>query len=169
VNALQVVLNHPKYPNSELTDSISAILSANELCAIATVMGGGSYIHTAYYAYSSNLEFYYLSQPSDQHSQNIEQNESVAIAVWNKPDKWSENLQGVQVFGRCKEVGPGRDLVEGMKLFLQQFHDFSKVMKSPGRFMDGITLRMYMVRPRSLKLIDEPRFGRRNFIVVQVS
>ena len=166
---LNVCFQNDEYSDEELTESIESILEANELSAMATVRNGESHIHTAYFVYSESLEIYFLSQPTDMHTANIKENHSIAVAIWNNSDEWGEHLQGLQVFGICEEIPfLGKESVKAMRLFFQRFPAFKQIMKHPGEFKTGVTSRVYVVRPHWLKLLDEPRLGRRNYITVEI-
>jgi uncharacterized protein len=166
---LKSAFHHPQYADSDLRKSISQILDVHELCAIATLNEGStSHIHTAYFAYDEHMDIYFISPLTDQHSINISKNASVAVAVWNPTRQWGESLQGLQIYGKAEVLGVGMNLVRGMTLYLKRFKDFSSIIKHPGEFAQGISSRMYVIRPTSLKLLDEPRFGRRNYIELTV-
>jgi uncharacterized protein YhbP (UPF0306 family) len=168
-NKLKLEFHNARYTDDDLRDSISKILEINELCAIATLREGtSSHIHTAFFSYDENLDLYFISPTTDRHSINIRMNPSVAVAVWNKTDRWSEDLQGIQMFGRAEVLNPGLEMVRGMTCFLGRFRDFSSIITRPGEFAKGIASRIYVIRLNSLKLIDEPRFGRRNYIVLDI-
>lgn len=166
---LKIALEHPSRSDAELAESIVGILNANELCAVATVSGTESYIHTAYFAYSQHLDLYFLSQPSDRHVTNILDNPTAAVAVWNPTQAWGRDLQGLQMFGRAEKLGAGLELVTAMGLLMGRFHGFSEIMKSPGEFVEGVTSRVFVVRSTRVKILDEPRFGRRNYIEVDIA
>lgn len=168
-NGLNLSFGHPQYGDADLNESISGVLDANELAAISTVRdGANSHIHTAYFAYGDNLEIYFISPLTDQHSVNIGANASVAMAIWNKTERWGESLQGVQIYGKAEVLGFGLNLVKGMTCYLKRFNAFAGIIKHPGEFAEGISSRMFVIRPSSIKLLDEPRFGRRNYIVLNL-
>lgn len=170
MSELTLSFGHPDYDDSTLSESIGSLLSSNHLGAMASIRDGStSHINTAYFVHDSHLTLYFLSQPSDQHSANISQCDSVAVAIWATPERWGESLHGVQLFGRCEMLGTGTELAKAMGLFLATFSSFASIIRHPGQFIEGVTSRMYAVRPMSLKLIDEPRFGRRNYIVLDLA
>jgi nitroimidazol reductase NimA-like FMN-containing flavoprotein (pyridoxamine 5'-phosphate oxidase superfamily) len=164
MSKLNVAFGHGHYSDAALGESIGELLAENSLGAMASVDNGVAHIHTAYFVHSADLTLYFLSQPTDAHTRFIAQNPSVAVAIWSTPVSWGEDLRGVQVFGRCDEVKAGAELLAGMRLFLSRFPAFKAIVKRPGEFKAGIASRMFAVRPSALRLLDEPRFGRRNYI-----
>jgi uncharacterized protein YhbP (UPF0306 family) len=161
---LALTFAHERYSDQALNESIAAILTENNLGAMASVRGAEAYINTAYFVYSDDLSLYFLSQRGDTHSGNVDSNPSVAVAVWAATPRWGEDLRGLQLFGECEMLSFGTELIKGMQLFARQFPAFSSLVKHPGEFAEGVTSRMYRIRVSALKLIDEPRFGRRNYI-----
>lgn len=166
---LKINLTTPDWPMESIHKSIETILDSNTLSAMSTSMNGSSYVHTAYFVYSENLDLYFISQPTDQHIKNIENNPSIAVAIWIDSGIWGENLQGIQIFGECKQVKPGIELVKAMKLFMGRFKAFSGIIKNPGEFSENVSSRMYVIRPKSIKLLDEPSYGRRNYLQIDVA
>ncbi len=166
MSRLRVKFGDNKYADQELQDSICCILDASELCAMATIDQGTSHIHTAYFVYNELLEIFFLSQQKDRHIQNIMINPSISVAIWNSTTDWGENLQGIQIFGSCRQLNSATDLINGMGLYLKRFPAFSTIIKHPGEFADGIASRLYVVKSRKIKLLDEPRFGRRNYLTL---
>lgn len=167
MTTLKTTFGHANYSDQALNESLDHLLRENSLGAMASVRGTEAYVNTAYFVYTDELALYFLSQPTDTHSGNIVENHSVAVAIWGTPEHWGENLHGVQFFGTCEQLGFGTELVTAMRLFLQRFPAFKAVMKQPGEFADGVASRMYAVRVSSLKLLDEPRFGRRKYIEIK--
>jgi len=165
---LAVQFHHSEYSDAQLHESILDILEKNMLLAMATVKNGESYINTAYYAYSDQLELVIFTEPSTQHSQNIVLQPSVAVAVWNTPPVWGEQLQGLQLFGACQRVEESADaLAEAIRVFTERFPDFRQIIATPADFARGKTERkLYKITVQSLKLIDEPRLGRRKYITL---
>ena len=168
MSGLDVKFGHAELGDEELCRSIEDIIRESNLGAMSSVKGNEAHVNTAYFVCSRTLDLYFLSQARDQHSQNIKDNPSVAVAFWKTPDTWSENLQGVQIFGTCTQLPLGPKAVHAMSLFVTRFPAFRTIVGRPGEFAEGITSRMYRVKPERLRLLDEPSFGRRNYIDLDV-
>lgn len=167
MNTLTFKYSHPDFSDKEINSSIESILKSNSLGAMSSINGSKSYVNTAYFVYSNDLVLYFLSQPTDIHVSNITNNSSVAVAIWETPDNWGENLRGLQLFGTCKQLSLGKELLDGMKLFIKKFPAFKSIIKHPGEFADGVASRMYAIRISSVKILDEPQFGRRKYITLK--
>jgi len=165
---LKLHFSHTHYNDEELAQSITNILEDSTELALATQKNNQSHINVAHYAYNNLLELYILTQPSTQHTKNIDLNPSVAAAIWNATATPGENLRGLQLFGVCERVQK-LELNNALRQYSQRFKSFREVIKHPTDFAKGITdSRFFVIKVEWLKLIDEPRFGRRNFIIAQV-
>lgn len=157
-----------EYEDEQLNESISDILDSNTLMSVATIVENRSWIHTAYYCFNSTLELFMLTDPNAQHSKNVEKNSSVAIAISDSRQSWDENKKGLQIFGKC-EKARGAKIAEALKLYVLRFAGLKEFVRHPDDFLRGaIHTRFYVIKPKSLKLFDETRFGEENFISLEI-
>lgn len=165
--SIKVKLTHPDYPSTDLHDSVLEILEANILLSMATIKEGNqSYINTAYYCYNKHLEFYILTNPKSQHCRNLLSNKSVALAIFDSHQPWTDDVKGLQLRGEC-ELAEGRKLIEGTALYLKRFAGLSDLIKHPGDFAKGvIKTKLYVIKTNWLQLYDSARFGDDNFIPI---
>jgi uncharacterized protein YhbP (UPF0306 family) len=136
------------------------LLDASTLCTIATVTSSGrAHINTAYFAWSSDLEIVWLSEPRATHSRNLRANSSAAIAVYDSRQTWGEPDRGIQLFGSAHET-EGEQADKAQTLYAKRFPRFADIDLSAYRF--------YRFRPRRLKLFDERTLGRATFVTARV-
>ncbi len=153
---------------SRILDSVSSILDNNTIFSMSSINGNSSYINSAFFAYSTNLNLYFLTEETTQHAQNVLINSSVAVSLCNNAKLYGENLQGLQLFGTCK-ITPFLQTTEAITIYMQRFPLFRKIIKNPEDFITGILKsKLYRIEIHSIKLIDEPQFGRRRYIKAQV-
>lgn len=162
---LDFAFNHAQYSDDDLNTSIQEILEENILCAMATVTEeNSSYINTAYYCYNDRLEFFILTDPDSKHSQNLRANNSVALAICDSRQPWTEDQKGLQIVGRCQPA-TGAKLVEATTRYLRRFVGLKEWITHPGDFAKGaLNTRPYVIQTAWLKLYDTKRFGDDNFI-----
>ncbi len=164
MTTLNINFNHPEYSNDKLNHSVSKILNSNILCSIASIKDGESYIHTAYFNFNKKLDLYYISDPSTQHTLNIEKNPSVAVSVYDSNQPWDNSKCGLQIFGKC-EFASNAKLIEGTMLYLKRFAGLKQWIQHPDDFIRGaINTRLFLITSTSLKLFDEETFGEEVFI-----
>ncbi|MGI0079416.1 MAG: pyridoxamine 5'-phosphate oxidase family protein [Nitrososphaerales archaeon] len=148
--------------------SLFRILKGNVLCSMATVMHDReAHINTAYFAYSDEPELFYVSYPDSIHSQNLLENPSMAITVFNSKQTWGRADTGVQLFGSCREA-KGRWRGKAERVYGRRFPGLIKwkneMVKEEGAFL----LRFFRFVPVEAKIFDEKEFGGGVFVVVQL-
>jgi uncharacterized protein len=137
--------------------SLLRILRESPLCAVATVTPSGrAHVHICYFAFSEELELFFLSEASSGHARNVGTNRSAAAAVFSSAQTWGGPDRGVQLFGNCSLVPPARARVATAS-YAARFPAYLNLPSSQ-------SLRFYRLRPTALKLLDEREFGDAVFI-----
>lgn len=157
---------HEKYSDKELQESISTILSANNTLALSTVKDDSGYINTAHYGFDEQVCLYIITDKDTQHAINASYHPQVAVAIWNKPQTPGEHLEGLQLFGKYSLV-VGEEIQKALDAYTANIVGFSEKFKTK-EDVERVGITFYKIAVESLKLIDEPRFGRRNFISLEV-
>jgi uncharacterized protein len=153
------------FAQDTLLNSTNSILESTELCSIATSDGKSPYIHTAYFAYSSDLMIYFLSPPSAQHSINISVNPLVSISVFSGSQPYGGDLKGLQIFGECI-LSSGALSEKAFAIYAERFPKIYNRLPSFADYQNGvIESRLYQIQAQTIKIFDEPRFGKRIWIV----
>jgi uncharacterized protein YhbP (UPF0306 family) len=137
------------------------LMSASTLCAISTVdQDGRPHINTAYFALSASLEIVWLSAPEARHSRNIRGHPAVAIAVYDSSQTWGGSDRGIQLFGTARET-KGRAADDADRLYGRRFKLYSRD--------DSDDYRLYLFRPRTVKLFHERKLGGATFVTAKVA
>lgn len=161
--------NKEEYPDKKLNQSIYEILSGTELLSMASINEDKSHINTAYFAFNSSLELFILTPPTSKHTENLEKNNSVAVTVFDTNQRWNGDKKGLQLFGKYEKT-EGDKFAEGMRFYLQRFPAFSEWVETAEELEKSeIDSRIYMITVNSLKLFDEPMFGKDEFISLKIS
>jgi len=164
--SLSLTYSHPKHSDAALNESIQSILEANELMGMATVRGSEAYVNTAYFAFNDQLDIFLLCEPTTQHSQNLIGNASMAATIFDSHQPWTADKRGLQLFGKC-QMATGVVLGEAVGRYLKRFVGLKQWVSSPDDILRGaINSKFYVMRVNSLKLFDEPRFGKEQFITL---
>jgi uncharacterized protein YhbP (UPF0306 family) len=139
--------SHRRVAATRLASVAQRLLDASTLCAIATIAPGGrAYVNTAYFASTDYFEIVWLSHPDAQHSRNIAANGSAAVAVFDSTQTWGNPDRGIQLFGSARVAG-GRTRGSAEALYARRFPDY--------RAAELSAYRLYVFRPRRVKLFDE--------------
>jgi uncharacterized protein YhbP (UPF0306 family) len=134
------------------------LLDASSLCAIATVGSEGSaYVNTAYFAFSPELDLVWMSAPQAQHSRNIRERGTAAVAVYDSTQVWGRPDRGIQLFGSAREAV---DAAEVEAVYAGRFSDYDRE--------DFGAYRFYVLRPGRVKLFDERELGGGVFVTARL-
>ena len=167
---MRVRFKHPEYSDIILNQSVSGILAATQLCAIATIRNKArSHIHTAYFAYNNHLELFFLSDPKSQHCVNIQVNPGVAVAVFSSRQGWARRKRGLQMFGTCA-AALGRKKAEAEYRYGERFGEYRRWMKTlSAEERSALKSRFYVIKVTAMKIFDEPLFGEEVFIPISLN
>jgi uncharacterized protein YhbP (UPF0306 family) len=148
--------------------SLQQILESTELCAVATVAAGGqAYVNTAYFAYSDQLEIYFLSHPSSSHCQNLIANASAALAVFSSSQKWEGPDCGAQLFGLCCRISAS-EARKAEQPYARRFPgSVDRKAGLPGSD-PALEYCFYRFVTQRLKILDEREFGEAIFVQADV-
>lgn len=142
-----------------LSASLFRILKDTSLCSLATVDSAQSaHINIAYFCYTSDLAFYFLSHPRSRHCRNLSTNPSMAVAVFSSRQMWGKQDRGVQLFGYGSMVTPPQ-IEEAARLYAERFPSYSAWQADLPESDGGREYRFYSFVPSSLTLLDELSFG----------
>jgi uncharacterized protein YhbP (UPF0306 family) len=94
------------------------IIRANRYLTLATSAGGETWAAPVAYAHDEQFNFFWYSEKTARHSQHIEANQSVAIAIFNSQSS-SDEVDGLQIVGLASEVAPN-DLPAIVELYYRQ-------------------------------------------------
>lgn len=136
------------------------LLDASTLCAIATTSSrGDAHINMAYFAWTTEFDLVWLSDPGAGHSRNLVSHAGAAIAVYDSTQVWGEPDRGIQLFGSARGVaGPAAKDTE--RVYAKRFPAYGHTDLSAYRF--------YRFRPRRVKLFDERALGVGVFVTAAV-
>lgn len=161
---MSILFSNTKYKNDQINKSVQHILESVELCSIATISENGtSHINTAFFCFTENLEIIFLSHPHSEHCQNIMQNSSVAVNVFDTKQKWGGDLLGLQIFGTCEPVQSGKK-DWAFQVYCKRFPSYLKVFAS-----SLIGYKFYIINPAYLKITDEISFHDEEYVKVYVT
>lgn len=158
--------------NGRLQRSIFRILQETTLCSIATVSGlNKAHINTAYFAYSKDLELYFLSDPGAVHCKNVSINPSMAMTIFNSLQTWGKPDRGLQLFGTCRDA-KGVAAAKAERAYARRFPQYARrTAHTHSDKSEGSRLRsyhFYRFVPNTIKVFDEPEFGSGVFVVMSV-
>jgi uncharacterized protein YhbP (UPF0306 family) len=148
------------YSRTRLTRTTRTVLDASTLCAISTVSPPGRpHINIAYFAWNTDLRLVWLSDPRARHSRNLSAVRAAAVAVYDSSQTWGGPDRGIQLFGSAA-IATSAAALDAERIYAGRFARFTQE-----EFAD---YRLYVFRPRSIKLFDEPALGAGVFVTARV-
>ncbi|TLZ84076.1 MAG: pyridoxamine 5'-phosphate oxidase family protein [Methanobacteriota archaeon] len=163
-----------RFLDKRIQRSVFRILRDSALCSMSTVAPGNrAHINTAYFCYSPDLNFYFLSDPDSLHCKNLERNPSMAMMVMNSSQTWGGSDRGIQLFGTCHRVrGPAAK--EAERRYGSRFPGYAtwlrRTDRSGRRGADLLrSYAFYRFVPTRIKILDEAEFGGAAFVIAGVT
>ena len=166
---MKIKLTNPGFSSEKVLASVMISLRKTELWSMATVgLKSKSHINTAYFSYSDSLDFYFVSEPSTQHIQNLAHSSRVAITVFDSHQPWDSYHRGLQMFGKCWCVDTSESL-KARRVYSARFPAYQEYFDalSP-KERKASPYRFYGFRPERIKILDEKVFGEEVFVLAKV-
>lgn len=153
---------------SEVREAVEAILRDNSLCSLATVGGTAPHINTAYFAVMSGLRLAILTPPNTQHAANVHATPDVAMAIFDSHQPWGSDLRGLQLKGSM-ELLSDSGAADAFEAYSTRNPGLVEWAANYGQLEENMESRFYALTVDWVKVFDEPRFGKENYIVATVS
>lgn len=170
MSTLSLQYFHRQYVDKQINRSLSEILETSTLFSVASIKDGKeSWINTAYFAYNDQLEFYFLTPTTAQHSKNVKENGSVAVSIFDSHQAVTGKKRGLQIFGTCHRA-TGKEIKEGIQVYGKRFSGFGERIHTPDDFEKfRMESRIYVVVPNVIKIFDEVVCGEEKWVIVNTS
>lgn len=138
------------------------ILNKNLYMTISTVSNEGlPWVTPVFFAQNKELDLYWYSHKSSEHSSNINNNELIAITVFDST-KEGDDIKAVYMKAISKELKSKEEIINGLKIYSEkllkrnilknrrQANDFSKLYFD---FKGRSPLRMYRATPYEISIL----------------
>jgi uncharacterized protein YhbP (UPF0306 family) len=139
--------------NTNVAKDIQEYLNKTQLMQLATSVNDRPWVATVYFVQDDMFNFYWLSTPHRKHSEHLDINPRVAIAIAIKPDI---PVIGLQAEGRAEIVHDLTTIAKLMPRYIKKYNagkDFLSLAKK------GINNhRMYKFSPELLQYFDEQHY-----------
>lgn len=156
-------------PAADVCAGVEEILAAGRLISLATAGPQGPHASPVFFAADDDLALYFVSERTTRHTSGLAADDRISGAVFIEPPVYGEQLRGVQLHGSAAEVEPDRRST-ALTVYRQRFTDFARTTDVQQTFLLGEgRAALYRFVVNSLTLLDEPRFGRRNYLHATVA
>ncbi len=150
-----------RFEPGKVEESIRDIIKNSQLCSLATIDETDSKAHiaTAFFAFDDSLNFYILTEPETEHCQHLEENDSIALSIYDSRQDWTDDKQGLQVFGTAERI-PDGEASEALNLYLNRFPPLEE-FASNTEDLQELDSSFYRVTPERTRYSTSHVSGRR--------
>lgn len=135
--------------------NIKECLEKTFYCCLGTFGDEGVWTNPVYFAYDNDLNFYFISNPRSRHMQNIIENETLSISIYDTKHSPSEPHKGIQLKGDCYMV----DEEDIAKVFNIYFSRAEKGNAKAEDYLNDSEWRFCKVEPTEIWYFDTEFFG----------
>ncbi len=161
--------DHPEIDSERLRNSVANLLGRTMLCTMATVTPDNlPYANTCFFAVTNDLSLVVLTPPTTKHSTNLSHRPDVSVTVFDSSQVSGNDLQGLQLFGICHQAS----LVETPDCLLtygRRFASLTTAAPDVTTFMRVFQSRFFKLQIDTIKIFDEPVFGKETWVNAQVT
>jgi uncharacterized protein YhbP (UPF0306 family) len=144
------------------------LINQQSTMTLATARDNISWAAPVYYVlYKSS--FFFFSDPSSRHISEAIQSKQASAAIYPYADTW-QDIKGIQMSGRIKQLGPGITAVQAIRAYTRKFA-FTRDFFEPGQtlnlenFIKQFKVRFYRMDPQVIYYLDNQiKFGFREEI-----
>lgn len=160
---MEINVEDKEVSDHEALQSVEEIMSENELLSMSTTGDREPHINTAFFSYE-NLRLYIFTPPETVHGQNLEDNPSVAVDIHDSHQEWTDYKKGLQIFGKA-ELKNSQEILDKYRERFPGMNELAEEVEELGQFDSEF----YVITPGKIKIFDEPRFGKENWVNVKVN
>ena len=167
---MELTLEPRSQSSVELRPLVQRILEEVNLCTMATVnRDGTAHVNIAFFCVDQEWRLFFVSSMDAQHSENIRERPSMAVAVCRSDQEWDDWKRGLQLFGRSA-IARGNDVAVAAKLYKRRFPAYAKWLDDGGQISEESgRLAFYTFVPESVKLLYEDVLGEENLVTIALS
>ncbi len=157
-------------PAEELREGVEGLLAEAMVLTLATAGHElGPHANLAFFAFDEDLVLYFVSERSTRHSLRLTEEARASATVFLPPPVFGEQLRGVQLTGSAGEAW-GLHAQAALSAYQGRYPSFAQDPEVRAQFLaGGGAAALYRFQVEELTAVDEPRFGRRNYLRARVS
>ncbi|MGE7435303.1 pyridoxamine 5'-phosphate oxidase family protein [Kitasatospora sp. NPDC001175] len=167
--AYRLEVTQGDWPAEELAKGVEGLLAESMVLSLATASPEhGPHANLAFFAHDEDLVLYFVSERSTRHSRHLAEDARAAATVFLPPPAFGEQLRGVQLTGGAGEAW-GRQAEAALAAYRRRYPAFAQDPEVRHQFLTGGgAAALYRFQVERLTVVDEPHFGRRNYLRAQV-
>lgn len=152
-------MNNMEINKENIIAAAREIMENNIVATLSTCDNNVCHSNNIYYAIGKSFELIFVSNEDTIHANNIEKNSQVSVVIYNTPQSYGQQHQGIQISGTCIKA-KGTNLINGWGHYIKRFPVFETMVKNASMIEKNLVkARLYIVKIEKLKIIDIPSFG----------
>ncbi|MFD7827758.1 pyridoxamine 5'-phosphate oxidase family protein [Kitasatospora sp. NPDC059803] len=157
------------WPGESPYKGVEGLLAEAMVLTLATAgHEHGPHANLAFFAYDDDLVLYFVSERSTRHSHHLAEEARAAATVFLPPPVFGEQLRGLQLTGGASEAW-GRQAEAALAAYQGRYPSFAQDEQVRRQFLTGGgAAALYRFQVEELTAVDEPNFGRRNYLRARV-
>ncbi|WP_329568600.1 pyridoxamine 5'-phosphate oxidase family protein [Kitasatospora sp. NBC_01266] len=157
------------WPAEELRKGVEGLLAESMVLTLATAgPDHGPHANLVFYAFDEELVLYFVSERSTRHSLHLSEQARAAATIFVPPPVFGEQLRGLQLSGRAGEAW-GQHAQAALTAYQERYRTFSEDPEVRAQYLNGGgAAALYRFQVEELTAVDEPHFGRRNYLRARV-
>ncbi|KJK58693.1 pyridoxamine 5'-phosphate oxidase family protein [Saccharothrix sp. ST-888] len=163
--AYRLEITQGDWPAGEFAKGVEGLLAESMVLTLATAAPEfGPHANLAFFAHDEDLVLYFVSERSTRHSRYLAEEARAAATVFLPPPVFGEQLRGVQLTGSAGEAW-GRQAEAALAAYRRRYPAFAEDPEVRQQFLTGAgAAALYRFQVEELTAVDEPHFGRRNYL-----
>ncbi|MER5636641.1 pyridoxamine 5'-phosphate oxidase family protein [Kitasatospora sp. NPDC002227] len=167
--AYRLDITQGDWPAEEFAKGVEGILAESMVLTLATAgPERGPHANLAFFAHDEDLVLYFVSERSTRHSVHLAEEARAAATVFLPPPVFGEQLRGVQLTGLAGEAW-GHQAEAAFAAYQRRYPSFGRDPEVREQYLaGGGAAALYRFQVEELTAVDEPHFGRRNYLRARV-
>lgn len=130
-------------------------------CALGTNDQKGVWVNPVYFAYDSNYNFYFISQPQSRHMKNMLENPQVSLAIYSTAQHTQGDVAGIQLAGKARILSDEADVKKAYDTYYGRKYPAARKHpeKNEDHYMNNPEWQFVEVVPTKMYYFDTRFFG----------
>jgi uncharacterized protein YhbP (UPF0306 family) len=128
-------------------------LESTQFMALATSGPEKIWNHAVFFAYDTELNFYFISEPHSRHMNNIKANPEVAVAIFSTQQSPTDDVLGLQIRGQAQILSD--DLIPAAHaIYYQRSPEISGIPADIKSYLGDAAWKFVKITPDEIGLFD---------------
>lgn len=139
---------------------LTEFLKKQKLLVLSTVdKKGKPWVSNVYYSVDGDLNLFFVSPPSTNHSKHVSENRDVAFSIAWYDEKNLANRKAVQGTGVCKRITRPGEIVRLLKNHSKYYPLWKSIITYKSMRDKLIESRPYVIKPKYMKFWNDDLYG----------